>query len=50
MLTTLLDRTNDPSAVLPLSPVGLVSQLPADAAILNPRTTKLLIVLAEYDR
>lgn len=43
-------RTNDPAAVLPLSPVGLVAQLPADAAILNPARSKLLILLTEYDR
>ena len=43
-------RTNDPNAVLPLSPVGLVSALPANATVLNPGKVKLLILVAEYDR
>ena len=41
---------NEPSAVQPLSPVGLVSQLPASSVVLDSAKVKRLILLAEHDR
>ncbi|KAJ6563608.1 Alpha/Beta hydrolase protein [Mycena vulgaris] len=41
--------SDDPAVVLPLSPAGLLSSLPADSPVLNPRVLPTLMLVAQYD-